>query len=111
MSASGWGRKNDIYNINPIPSTDDYIISRKVKLIPGSVPGILAFRIKYKGVYNMELFALKTENRFNQYLIFTSKKELLEWAHRATSQTDGEILANVQHLTKNGSHYNLFPEV
>ena len=59
----------------------------------------------------MELYALNTENRFGQYLIFTSKKDLLEWAHIATRQTDDEILANTQKLTKSNHYYNLFAEV
>lgn len=57
----------------------------------------------------MNLYAYKTENRHNQYLIFTSKKAVLDWGRSATRLTDVEILANTQKLTQSGLFYNLFP--
>ena len=56
----------------------------------------------------MKLYAFNTENRFNQYLIFTSKKALFNWAHAATRLTDPEILALTKELNQTGNHYNFF---
>ena len=56
----------------------------------------------------MKLYVFNTENRHNQYLIFTSKKALLNWAHAATRLTDPEILALTKDLKQTGSYYNFF---
>ena len=56
----------------------------------------------------MKLYVFNTENRHNQYLIFTSKKALLNWAHAATRLTDPEILALPKELHPTGNHYNFF---
>ncbi len=56
----------------------------------------------------MKLYAFNTENRHNQYLIFTSKKALLNWAHAATRLTDPEILALTKELKQISSYYNFF---
>lgn len=56
----------------------------------------------------MNLYALKTKNRFNQYLIFTSKAAVLAWGRANTTLKDIEILALTQKLTFSGDHFNLF---
>ena len=61
-----------------------------------------------EGWDKMKLYAFNTENRHNQYLIFTSKKALFEWAHAVTRLTDPEILALTKELNQTGNHYNFF---
>lgn len=57
------------------------------------------------------LWVYKTGNQHGQYLIFTSRAALLNWARAATRLTDAEILSNTKKLAKIGDHFNLFTEV
>ena len=58
----------------------------------------------------MNLYIFDTENKHNQYLIFTSRAALLEWAHNATRLTDAEIFNRTQILRKgDADFYSFFP--
>lgn len=57
-----------------------------------------------------KLYMIKTENEYNQLLIFTSKKEAVAWAKRATRWSDAEIEQNIRTLNKNWHGcFDIFP--
>lgn len=55
------------------------------------------------------MYAFKTENKFNEWLIFPSKAALLRWARAATRLTDPQILERARKLTRSGEYWCLFP--
>ena len=59
----------------------------------------------------MDLYVFDTGNRHDQYLIFTSRESLLEWAHKATRLTEAQIFNNTSILRKTQfPFYSFFPE-
>lgn len=57
-----------------------------------------------------KLYMIKTENEYNQLLIFTSKKEAVAWAKSATRWSDAEIEQNIRTLNKNWHGcFDIFP--
>lgn len=47
-----------------------------------------------------KLFIIKTENRFNQILIFETEKAAQDWASKATSWTPEQIEKNIETVEK-----------
>lgn len=56
------------------------------------------------------MYFLETTNRFNQILVFKSKRKAIKWCKLATRWTDEQILENIHKMHKSGLHYDIFPK-
>lgn len=57
-----------------------------------------------------KLFIIKTENRFNEILIFDSKEAAQDWAGKATSWTPEQIEKNIKTIEKDWrGFFAIFP--
>ena len=54
------------------------------------------------------MYFLETTNRFNQILVFKSKRKAIKWCKLATRWTDEQILENIHKMHKSGLHYDIF---
>ena len=59
-----------------------------------------------------KLFIVKAENRYNQILIFETKKAAQDWASKATSWTPEQIEKNIETLKKDPrGFFSIFPNI
>lgn len=57
-----------------------------------------------------KLYMIRTGNRFNQLLIFTSKEAATQWAHSATMWNDEQIERNIEKVPIDSrGFYSIFP--
>lgn len=58
-----------------------------------------------------QLYYIDTENRHGQILVFTSKKQAINWCKRATRWSAEKIEQEIHTTTKTyDNYYNIFPK-
>ena len=56
-------------------------------------------------IFDAEIFAIFTENRFNQVLLFSSWNNAADWCRKATTWTEEQIAKNIKTARRNGGNY------
>lgn len=57
-----------------------------------------------------KLYYVRTENRFNQVLVFTSKNKARQWLHQATKYDKDKIEESIIETYLFDDYFNIFPQ-
>ena len=56
-----------------------------------------------------KIYYVRTENRFNQVLVFTSKRKAREWLQQATTYDKNKIEESILETYRFDNYFNIFP--